>query len=105
MTTGMRRFLILTLMIGAAFGTEAQSYRMTFKLEGLKDSTLYIARHFRDQLQVLDTARIQKDGSFTFSGKRTWARGIYALVHQDGEKAVGNFVIDDSRQFTISADE
>ena len=105
MTTGMRRFLILTLMIVAAFGTEAQSYRMTFKLEGLKDSTLYIARHFRDQLQVLDTARVQKDGSFTFRGKRTWARGIYALVHQDGEKAVGNFVIDDSRQFTISADE
>ena len=81
MTTGMRRFLILTLMIGAAFGTEAQSYRMTFKLEGLKDSTLYIARHFRDQLQVLDTARVQKDGrghaastpSCTRTVKKPWA--------------------------------
>ena len=46
-----------------------------------------------------------KDGSFVFKGKKTWKRGIYALVHQDKEKAISDFTIDDSRQFTITADD
>lgn len=101
----MKRTLILALMLGAAMGAGAQTYKITFKLEGLKDSMLYIARHYRDQLQLMDSARVGKDGSFVFKGKRTWERGIYALVHQDGEKAIGDFAIDDSRLFSITADE
>ena len=100
----LKRPLILALLLGAALGAGAQSYKMTFRLDGLKDSTLYIARHYRDQLRIVDSARVAKDGSFVFKGKRPWERGIYALVHQDGEKAVGNFVVDDSRQFTLTAD-
>lgn len=100
----LKRPLILALLLGAALGAGAQSYKMTFRLDGLKDSTLYIARHYRDQLRIVDSARVAKDGSFVFKGKRPWERGIYALVHQDGEKAVGNFVVDDSRQFTLTSD-
>ncbi len=90
----------------AAFAATAgaQSYKMVFKLEGATDSMLYIARHFRDQLQIQDSARKAKDGSYTFQGKKKWDRGIYALVHQNREKAIGDFAIDDSRQFTITAD-
>ena len=82
----------------------AQQYKIEFKLEGVSDSVLYIARHFRDQLQVVDSARIQKDGSYVFKGKKNWNRNIYALVHQDKGKAIGDFAIDDSRTFTITGD-
>jgi hypothetical protein len=77
---------------------------MVFKLEGATDTVLYIARHFRDQLQIEDSARRAKDGSYTFQGKKKWDRGIYALVHQNREKSIGDFSIDDSRQFTITGD-
>ena len=99
-----KTFFCITLLIGFSGVAWAQSYKITFKLDGVSDSMLYIARHFRDQLQLQDSARKAKDGSFTFQGKRTWPRGIYALVHQDREKAIGDFTIDDSRKFTITAD-
>lgn len=96
--------IVLTLMLGLAFGASAQPYKMEFHLEGQTDSTLYIARHFRDQLQVVDSARATKAGTYIFKGKNNLKRGIYALVRQDKEKAIGDFVIDDSRRFTITAD-
>lgn len=101
----MKRFTLTLMILGLACGAGAQQYKLEFRLEGLTDSTLYIARHFRDQLQVVDSARVAKDGSFVFKGKKTWKRGIYALVHQDKEKAISDFTIDDSRQFTITADD
>lgn len=101
----MKRFCLgMMLMLALAGVAEAQSYKMVFKLEGSTDTMLYIGRHFRDQLQLQDSARKANDGSYTFQGKQKWPRGIYALVHQGGEKAVGDFAIDDSQQFTISAD-
>ena len=95
---------LILLLLGAASAADAQSYKMVFKLNGSTDSVLYIARHFRDQLQIQDSARRANDGSYTFQGKKKWDRGIYALVHQNREKSLGDFAIDDSRQFTITAD-
>ena len=101
----MKRFFFsLLLLLGLSGISEAQSYKIVFRLDGATDTMMYIARHYRDQLLLQDSARKAKDGSYTFQGKKKWDRGIYALVHQDGEKAVGDFTIDDSRQFTISAD-
>lgn len=101
----MKRFCLgMLLFLGFSGVAEAQSYKIVFKLDGATDSVLYIARHFRDQLQLQDSARKAKDGSYTFQGKKKWDRGIYALVQQNREKAVGDFAIDDSRQFTITAD-
>ena len=100
----LRRYLLVFLLAAAPAAGWAQSYKMTFTLEGTTDSVMYIARHFRDQLQLMDSARRGADGSYTFQGKRAWPRGIYVLVHQGGEKAVGDFTIDDSRTFSISGD-
>lgn len=100
----MKYILTILAMLAATLDAGAQQYKMTFKLEGAQDTMMYIARHYRDQLQLMDSARRGKDGSYCFQGKRAWKRGIYALVSQGGEKAVGDFCIDDSRQFTLTAD-
>lgn len=81
----------------------AQTYSFTFNLEGCDDSVLYIARHYRDQLIIVDTAQ-QKNDCFHFEGHRHWDDGMYAIVHQDRKSAIGDFVVDDSRKFSISAD-
>ncbi len=96
--------LLLALMLGMSGMADAQQYKITFKLDGATDTMLYIGRHFRDKFIIVDSARFRKDGSYCFQGKRIWNRGIYALVQQDREKAIGDFSIDDSRQFTITAD-
>ena len=96
--------LFFALLLSMAGMADAQQYKITFKLEGATDSVLYIGRHFRDKFVIDDSASAGKGGSYCFHGKRTWKRGIYALVHQDREKALGDFTIDDSRQFTVTAD-
>lgn len=101
----MKRLTILLLVLCAGLEAGAQKYSFTFKPEGISDTVMFVARHFRDQLQLMDTAAKGKDGSFCFKGKREWPRGMYALVRQGGEKALCDFVIDDSRQFTITGDE
>ena len=100
----IKKLTFVLLFSGIVSAAGAQSYKMVFKLDGATDSILYIGRHFRDQLQIEDSARRAKDGSYAFQGKRKWYRGIYALVHENREKSLGDFAIDDSRQFTIVAD-
>lgn len=82
----------------------AQAYDFTFRLDGMDDSVLYIARHHRDQLLMMDSTHRNPKGDYRFSGKRSWPRGIYALVRQDGKKVVGDFTIDGSQRFTLKAD-
>lgn len=101
----MKKILATATLLAAFLSLQAQNYDMTFRLEGVADSLLYIARHHRDQLQPMDSAQRAKDGSYRFRGKRNWPRGIYALVHQDGKKAIGDFTIDGSQRFTLTADD
>lgn len=82
----------------------AQQYSITFKLDGCKDSVLYIARHYRDAFEMVDSA-VLKQGAYTFTGSKALNRGVYALVRQGREKSIGDFVIDGSQRFTITADE
>ena len=100
----MRHTLTAILLLTLAFGASGQTYTFTFKLDGMEDNKLYIGRHYRDALTLVDSAQRGSDGSYTFRGNRKWDRGIYALVRQDRTKQVGDFAVDGSRKFTISAD-
>ena len=64
---------------------------------------LYVGRHYRDEIQILDSARHSSKG-YLFRGKRTWPRGIYALVRQDRKTVLTDFLVDDSRSFTLTGD-
>ena len=99
----MKRLFATALLLTLGLTAAAQQYSFTFRLEGSTDTMLYIARHYRDELRILDSAQL-KNGSYIFAGRRQWPRGIYALVHQDRTKALGDFTIDGSLKFTIAAD-
>ena len=101
----MKRILIMIAFVGLAISAEAQQYNFTFRLgEGATDTVMYVMRHFRDELQPMDTARRAKGGVYTFKGKRAWQTGLYALVRQDRKTQLGDFAVDGSQKFTITAD-
>lgn len=101
----MKRYVLLFMMVCVAMGTEAQTYSFQFRVSNCKDSVLYVAQHYRDEVHVIDTAKYT-GGSKTYvaSGRREWPRGIYALVRQDGQTVLTDFLVDDSRRFTIAGD-
>lgn len=101
----MKRYIVVLLLIASTLGgAQAQKYRFQFKPAGCKDTVLYIGRHYRDAVQVVDTAYRQGRGGYVASGRREWPRGIYVLVRQDRESAMADFVVDDSRSFTLEGD-
>lgn len=100
----MKRTLTLLLLIACSMVAMGQTYDLAFRLDGATDSVMYIARHHRDQLQLLDSTRRTSDGTYRFRGKKRWPIGIYALVGQGRDKAVGDFTIDGSQRFTLTAD-
>ena len=99
----MRRILTILLLTVLALSAQGQQYSFTFKLDGRTDTVMYIGRYYRDALTLVDTAKA-KNGTYVFKGNRKWERGMYALVGQDGKKAVSDFCVDGSLKFSISGD-
>ena len=64
---------------------------------------LYVGRHYRDEVQLIDSAARGRKG-YHFQGRRPWERGVYALVRQDRKTVLTDFLVDDSRTFTLSGD-
>lgn len=100
----MKKTLIIIALFLAAFTARSQSYEMVFVIDQMKQPMLYIGQHHRDQLVLLDSARMEKPGRYVFKGKRQWERGIYALIDSTGKKSIVDFTIDGSQKFTISGD-
>lgn len=111
----MRRFFIISTLLLLAGGTKCmggapvaqQPVKLRFEVADCTDSVLYIARHYRDELLLLDSMRVKHVGGITayiLDGRRDWARGIYALVRQDCKTVLTDFLLDDSRTFTLSGD-
>ncbi|MBQ9418611.1 MAG: DUF5106 domain-containing protein [Bacteroidales bacterium] len=103
----MKCRLTLVMALGLAAAASAapsgEKYSFTFRLGGCTDTVLYLAQHYRDGYQWIDSARVV-DGWCEFRGRHDFSRGIYALVHQDRKKLATDFCIDDSRQFSINGD-
>lgn len=92
---------ILLAILGLTGSASAQKYEMTFIVPIPSDSMMYIGQHFRDGLVLLDSARADNKGYFTFKGKKKWETGIYALYYKKDSKARVDFTIDGSQKFTI----
>jgi len=75
------RTALIGLCLFAAFSSFAQpGYKLQFKVDGLKDTTVYLGYYYGESTFVRDTARISAKGEFQFEGKQTLRQGVYFLV-------------------------
>ena len=54
--------------------------RFHLTLDGLPDSTIYLAYHLGDKQYIKDSVKIDKSGHGLFSGKESLPQGIYMIV-------------------------
>ena len=75
---------LLALLTPLAWG---QKYSITFVFPNTEkhDSVMYIGQHFRDGFITMDSARGDNNGNYTFSGRRKWDTGIYALYGKEAK--------------------
>lgn len=97
-------FALLCLTLTAFSTIQAQnSYKITFNSNSIPSGKYYIGQHFRDKFELVDSANAQNN-SIIFSGKKKLDTGVYTLL-DDKKKKLFDFMIDDSRTFTITFDD
>lgn len=82
------RFLIVLFLLFNGYCSIAggKGYKIKFKINGLKDTTLYIGNHYGDKQYIRDTVRVDGLGNFVMEGDDDIEGGIYFVLN--GEKSM-----------------
>ena len=70
-------FLITSLCVASQ---EKNGYQISFTINGLRDSTVFLAYHLGDKQYILDTIKLDASGSAQVSGREALQQGIYMIV-------------------------
>lgn len=102
----MKKTILPFLLLAAVLPAVAQKYELRFVQTpcSTSDTLYYLGRHYRDQLQPLDSA-VMRDGTLLFKGSRKWDTGIYAVYRAGNKKNPFDFTIDGSQRFTIRVND
>ncbi len=72
--------ILLSLLSILAPGQVKKGYEVTFTINGLSDSTIYLAYYLGDKQYLKDSLKINKSGYGVFSGTESLPQGIYMIV-------------------------
>ena len=74
----------------------AQSgYQINVKIDGLSDSTAYLAYYYGKGQYYRDTTQISSSGEMTFTGKDSLEHGMYSII--TGQKRWFDFMVDNQK--------
>jgi peroxiredoxin len=95
----MRHLLFLFILISSS--TIAQDvYKLNFKVAGMKPGPIYLGFYLQDKTFARDTAQINSNGEFTFTGTNKLNHGIYFILLDD-TKLLFDFVVGYDQEFQI----
>ena len=92
--------LFLALLSTSLF---AQQYNYKFKIKGLTDTTIYMANYYGSKQYYNDTAVVNSNGEFTFTGNKSKPGGIYTVIMPD-KKSYLEVVINGESSFEVESD-
>ncbi len=90
-----------SLVAGAKVpGTDTgQGYELKFKINGLKDSMVFIANYYGEKHYLKDSSKCDANGNVIFKGMEPLPGGIYLFVFPN--KTYFEFLIDKEQKFTM----
>ncbi len=80
----------------------AQEYNYSFKIKGIADTTIYLANYYGAKQYYNDTAIVDSEGRFTFTGNTPKPGGIYTVIMPD-KKSYLEVVINNESSFEIES--
>ncbi len=90
----------LSMLISYA-GVAQQGYNIKFKINGLKDTTIYLGNYYGESTYLKDTARVDSNGEFAFfSDKPLSYQGVYFLVLD--KTKIFEMVVGTNQHFSMS---
>jgi len=101
----MKKFiLLLAAAILFSFSAKSQGHDIKINLKGCKDTMVYLVQYRFDQKFIVDTCKNLKNGQIQFKGKNALDKGVYMLVSQEKTMYFEIIFINETQNFTISAD-
>jgi len=98
-------YVLFVVLVFSAFVVSGQKgYHIKINFKNCKDSTVYLARYFFDQLPVIDSCKHIKNGKIEFKGDKPLERGVYFLANQARNSFYFQFIVNDLQTFNISLD-
>jgi thiol-disulfide isomerase/thioredoxin len=95
--------LLTILFLGITLLSSAQGYDIKVKINGMKDSSIYLGYYFADKTYVKDTIKLDAAGSGTFKGKEKLDGGMYFIVLPN-KTIAWEMLISDNQNFSVTAD-
>lgn len=92
-------FTIALLAISVS-GQIRNYHEIKITVDGLRDSSIYLAYHLGDKQYIRDTVRLDNRGYGVFSGPDTLGQGIYMIVLPG--KTYFEFLMPENQKFSIS---
>lgn len=102
MKTSIKLFILVLVLFLANNQAFADGYKIKVKINGLKDTTVYLGYHFGEKNFVLDTIKIDKKGEGIFKGEKKLERGIYLIILPG--KSFFEIIIDKDQNFYVETD-
>jgi thiol-disulfide isomerase/thioredoxin len=96
----MRHTLTGILLLVSIAVLSQPAYRIEMKINGLKDTTGYLAYHYGESTYIRDTARFNTKGELIFDGQTGLGQGIYFLVMN--KTKVFEFVVGANQKFSLA---
>lgn len=89
--------IVFTSIVGMA--QQKPGYELNFKVNGLKDTTVYLGYYYAESTYVRDTARVNASGQFKFKRAQALPQGIYFLVLD--KTRLFDLVVGNNQHFTL----
>ncbi len=94
----MKNIILLFLFLNISIGSlSAQGYQISVKIDGYKQDSLLLAYYYGDKQYLKDTALVDAQGRFVFTGEESLAGGIYLAVMKP-ENDFFQILVDDKEQ-------
>lgn len=98
------RLTLTSLLFLATLCCFAQNgYKISFKINGLKDTTIYLGYYYGEATYIKDTAKVNSKGEFVFEGQQPLAQGGYFLV-LNKTRLFEMFAISANQKFSMQTD-
>ena len=89
---------LITMFLSLA-AVAQQGYQLDFKIDALKDTTIYLGYYYGESTYVKDTARVSRQGTFQFAGGEKLPQGVYFLILN--KTRVVDIVISEDQHFLM----
>ena len=101
----MRRILIVIIAILAGLTSPLSGqdgHEIRVKIDGFTNDTLLLAVHYGQSQYIRDTALVNDQGEYVFSGDEPLASGVYLLVLPPDQNFFQVLITDEEQKFSVN---